>query len=227
MPITSLTDEQYRRIMGINVDGVVYGTRAVIPGMVERGFVRILTVHNPLSFTFDGVDQRGFAAELAALEEQSALDDRRAAHLREQESVATAMRLADEALAPTGLNASSAMLLSLVVERPGLAPSEAAELLHLAPSSVTRFADELVKRLELDVHFYSARISAARQEALYGKLWEQGEDGVERYLQINKVEPMQRALDDLEAVAWMAGLRSEQTAHRAGLRGHPRQRHCC
>ena len=38
-------------------------------------------------------------AELAALEEQSALDDRRAAHLREQESVATAMRLADEALA--------------------------------------------------------------------------------------------------------------------------------
>ena len=38
-------------------------------------------------------------AELEALEEQSALDDRRAAHLREQESVATAMRLADDALA--------------------------------------------------------------------------------------------------------------------------------
>ena len=36
-----------------------------LDGMVERGFVRILTVHNPLSFTFDGVDQRGFAAELA------------------------------------------------------------------------------------------------------------------------------------------------------------------
>lgn len=38
-------------------------------------------------------------AELAALEEQAALDDRRAAHLREQESVTNAMRLADEALA--------------------------------------------------------------------------------------------------------------------------------
>ena len=36
-----------------------------LDGMVERGFVRILTVHNPLFFTFDGVDQRGFAAELA------------------------------------------------------------------------------------------------------------------------------------------------------------------
>jgi membrane-bound lytic murein transglycosylase MltF len=36
-----------------------------LDGMVERGFVRILTVHNPLFFTFDGVDQRGFAAEMA------------------------------------------------------------------------------------------------------------------------------------------------------------------
>jgi NAD(P)-dependent dehydrogenase (short-subunit alcohol dehydrogenase family) len=37
IPIASLTDDAYRRIMSINVDGVVYGTRAVMPGMVERG----------------------------------------------------------------------------------------------------------------------------------------------------------------------------------------------
>jgi NAD(P)-dependent dehydrogenase (short-subunit alcohol dehydrogenase family) len=35
--ITALTDEQYRRIMGTNVDGVVYGTRAVVPVMAARG----------------------------------------------------------------------------------------------------------------------------------------------------------------------------------------------
>ncbi len=36
-PIVALTDEAYRRIMSINLDGVVFGTRAVLPGMLERG----------------------------------------------------------------------------------------------------------------------------------------------------------------------------------------------
>ncbi len=37
LPIVDLTDEAYRRIMSINVDGVVWGARAVMPGMIERG----------------------------------------------------------------------------------------------------------------------------------------------------------------------------------------------
>jgi NAD(P)-dependent dehydrogenase (short-subunit alcohol dehydrogenase family) len=35
--IEALTDEQYRRIMGANVDGVVFGTRAVAPAIAARG----------------------------------------------------------------------------------------------------------------------------------------------------------------------------------------------
>jgi NAD(P)-dependent dehydrogenase (short-subunit alcohol dehydrogenase family) len=37
--ITQLTDEQYRRIMGVNVDGVVFGVRAVVPRMTEGGAI--------------------------------------------------------------------------------------------------------------------------------------------------------------------------------------------
>jgi len=37
IPIAHLPEENYRRIMSINVDGVVYGTRAVLPAMLERG----------------------------------------------------------------------------------------------------------------------------------------------------------------------------------------------
>ena len=36
-PLVSLTDEAYRRIMSINLDGAVFGMRAVLPGMIERG----------------------------------------------------------------------------------------------------------------------------------------------------------------------------------------------
>ncbi len=35
--ITALTDEAYRRIMSVNVDGVVYGVRALVPALAARG----------------------------------------------------------------------------------------------------------------------------------------------------------------------------------------------
>lgn len=35
--IAALGDEEYRRIMGVNVDGVVFGARAVVPSMSRRG----------------------------------------------------------------------------------------------------------------------------------------------------------------------------------------------
>lgn len=35
--IDALTDAQYRRIMGANVDGVVFGARAAVPAMTRRG----------------------------------------------------------------------------------------------------------------------------------------------------------------------------------------------
>jgi NAD(P)-dependent dehydrogenase (short-subunit alcohol dehydrogenase family) len=35
--ITKVTDEQYRRILSVNVDGIVFGTRAVVPELIARG----------------------------------------------------------------------------------------------------------------------------------------------------------------------------------------------
>ncbi len=36
-----------------------------LDGMIERGFVRILTAYNPLFFSYDGIEQRGLAVEVA------------------------------------------------------------------------------------------------------------------------------------------------------------------
>ncbi|MGH9921018.1 MAG: SDR family NAD(P)-dependent oxidoreductase [Nitrososphaerales archaeon] len=35
--ISALTDDQYRRILSVNVDGVVFGARAVVPELIARG----------------------------------------------------------------------------------------------------------------------------------------------------------------------------------------------
>jgi 3-oxoacyl-[acyl-carrier protein] reductase len=44
LPTVEVTDEEWRRVMGINADGVFYCNRAVIPGMVERAYGRIVNV---------------------------------------------------------------------------------------------------------------------------------------------------------------------------------------
>lgn len=131
-------------------------------------------------------------------------------------------RYGEKLIASTSFGATSAVMLHLIHRVAPRTPIISVDTGYLFPETY-RFAQELVNRLDLDVRFYSAQMSPARQEALYGKLWEQGEEGVERYLQINKVEPMQRAINELDASAWMAGLRAEQTAHRAGLRRVDRQ----
>ncbi len=41
---TDTTDEEWRRVMGINADGTFYACRAVVPRMVERGYGRIVLV---------------------------------------------------------------------------------------------------------------------------------------------------------------------------------------
>ncbi|MGB5348548.1 MAG: phosphoadenylyl-sulfate reductase [Polyangiales bacterium] len=131
-------------------------------------------------------------------------------------------RYGERLIASTSFGATSAVMLHLVHRVAPRTPIICVDTGYLFPETY-QFAEALIQRLSLDVRFYSAQMSPARQEALYGKLWEQGEDGVNRYLQINKVEPMQRAIRELGAEAWMAGLRAEQTEHRAGLRRVDRQ----
>ena len=80
-----------------------------------------------------------------------------------------------------------------------------------------RFAGELSARLKLNLQIFNPTMTAARQEALFGRQWEQGVDGLKRYNFLNKVEPMERAVRDLRARAWLAGLRRSQSSTREHL----------
>jgi phosphoadenosine phosphosulfate reductase len=80
-----------------------------------------------------------------------------------------------------------------------------------------QFIDQLSERLQLNLQVFRSQHSAAWQEARFGRLWEQGLEGLQQYNQINKVEPMQQALNKLEVGSWFAGLRREQSSSRADL----------
>jgi len=86
------------------------------------------------------------------------------------------------------------------------------------PAETYQFAEELTQRLKLNLQVYQSPISPARMEALFGKLWEKNDvEAFNRYDHIRKVEPMQRALHELNPTAWLAGLRRNQTQHRRNL----------
>ncbi len=79
------------------------------------------------------------------------------------------------------------------------------------------FIDELTDKLKLNLKVYRADLSPAWQEARFGRLWEKGIEGIEVYNKLNKVEPMRRALNELTASTWFAGLRRSQSESRANL----------
>lgn len=113
----------------------------------------------------------------------------------------------------SSFGAQAAVNLHLVTrERPDI-PVVLIDTGYLFPETY-RFVDELTERLGLNLQVYRPELSAAWQEARYGRLWEQGLEGIERYNRMNKVEPMQRALDELGADAWFAGLRRSQSTSR-------------
>ncbi len=117
----------------------------------------------------------------------------------------------------SSFGAESALMLHLVTRDAPDIPVVFLDTGYLFPETY-QFAEELTRRLKLNLKVYSPRMTAARQEALYGRLWNGTDEDLTRYHQINKVEPMDRALRELGATGWIAGLRRDQTEFRAGLR---------
>lgn len=110
----------------------------------------------------------------------------------------------------------AALMLHLVSSVKSDIPVVLTDTGYLFPETY-QFIDQLTEYLNLNLHIFSATISPSWQEARYGKLWEQGVTGIEQYNHLNKVEPMRRALDELDIDTWFSGLRREQSQSRATL----------
>jgi len=121
----------------------------------------------------------------------------------------------DQLVLSTSFGVQSAVMLHLATTHIPEIPVIFVDTGYLFPETY-KFAAELTERLDLNLKTYVPAQTAAQQEALHGKLWEQGLEGLERYNRINKVEPMNRAVKELGASAWLSGLRRTQSSSRCG-----------
>lgn len=134
-----------------------------------------------------------------------------------EERVAWALgKFGDRIAMTSSFGAQSAVLLHMAtVQRPDI-PVILIDTGYLFAETY-HFVDRLTKDLDLNLRIYRSEISPAWQEARYGSLWEQGVEGIEKYNRINKVEPMDRALDELGLDATLAGIRRQQSSTRETL----------
>ena len=124
--------------------------------------------------------------------------------------------LPGEHVLTSSFGAQSAVMLHLVnTVAPGV-PVVLLDTGYLFPETY-RFIDELTEMMKLNLKVFRAESSAAWQETRFGKLWNQGLGGIEHYNRINKQEPLERALKELHARTWFAGLRRTQANTRSHI----------
>ena len=113
----------------------------------------------------------------------------------------------------TSFGVQSAVLLHLVSQQIPNIPIVFIDTGYLFPETYS-FAQSLIERLGLNIHTYRSTLSPQEQETRYSKLWEQGIEGLDKYNTLNKIEPMNRAVTELNARAWISGIRRVQSQSR-------------
>jgi phosphoadenosine phosphosulfate reductase len=116
----------------------------------------------------------------------------------------------------SSFGAQAAVMLHMVNEVSPKIPVILIDTGYLFPETY-RFIDDLTQRLDLNLKVVRSDESPAWQESRFGKLWNQGLDGIEQYNRINKQEPLNRALKEMGAETWFSGLRRVQAESRAQI----------
>ena len=119
-----------------------------------------------------------------------------------------------QVVATTSFGAQAAIMLHLLKLHAPEIPIIFIDTGYLFPETY-QFAEQLIKKWDLHIRLYQPLYSAARLEALYGELWQQGNKGLEKYGMMTKIEPLDRALKELGASMWLSGLRRSQSNTRS------------
>ena len=121
-------------------------------------------------------------------------------------------------VATTSFGAQSVVLLHLLATYAPEIPIICVDTGYLFPETYV-YAEEVQSLLGIRVKFYTSSVTPARMEATRGRLWQEGEAGLAEYGKLRKVEPLDRALKEHGAEAWISGIRRSQSGDR-GKRAH-------
>ena len=86
------------------------------------------------------------------------------------------------------------------------------------PRETYIYANNLMESLKLNIEVLQSEISPARMEAIYGKIWESSNpDDIDKYHQIRKIDPLEKALEKHSINCWGSGVRAQQTKNRSQM----------
>jgi phosphoadenosine phosphosulfate reductase len=135
-----------------------------------------------------------------------------------EEIVHWALGLGKPAFTSTSFSPNSAVMLHLISKIDPQVPIVWVDSGYNVPDAY-QVAETLIERLNLNIHVYNPLMSAERRNALMGGI-PHPDDNPELHTEFTrqvKLEPFQRALDELKPEVWLTGIRRDETEFRKSL----------
>jgi phosphoadenosine phosphosulfate reductase len=135
-----------------------------------------------------------------------------------EEIVRWALGLGKRALTTTSFSPNSAALLHLVTRiQPDMPVVWIDSGYNVADAYLA--AEQIIERLGLNMHVYTPNMTAERRSALMGGIPHPDDNRAlfDEFVRQVKLEPFQRAIDELKPEVWLTGIRREETEFRKTL----------
>lgn len=121
-------------------------------------------------------------------------------------------------IATTSFSPNSAAMLHVLTQVDASIPVVWVDSGYNVPDTY-RVAETIMERLQPNMQIYIPQWTAERRDAIMGGIPHPDDDPEvhEEFTRQVKLEPFQKALDDLQPEVWISGIRKEETEFRQGL----------
>lgn len=135
-----------------------------------------------------------------------------------QDIIRWALGLNRNVFASTSFSPNSAGLLHMVKQIAPAMPVVWVDTGYNMPDAY-RTAEKIIDELELNIHVYIPAMTSERRNALMGGIPHPDDDEAlhREFTRQVKLEPFQRALDELKGEIWLTGIRQQETEFRKSL----------